>query len=133
MRTRIKEILEQGTGAALCSFSGWVRSVRSSKGICFIVLNDGSTVDGIQIVAESALPNFDDICRIGTGTALSVAGTLVESPASGQKWELVAKSINIIGIADESYPLQKNVTHSNTCAPSLTSGPARILSERCFD
>ncbi len=107
MRTRIKEILEQGTGASLCSFSGWVRSVRSSKGICFIVLNDGSTVDGIQIVVESALPNFSHICRVGTGTALTVAGALVESPASGQKWELAARSIEIIGGADDSYPLQK--------------------------
>ncbi|HEY5523278.1 MAG TPA: asparagine--tRNA ligase [Desulfuromonadaceae bacterium] len=107
MRTRIKEVIEQGTGAAPFSFSGWVRSVRSSKGICFIVLNDGSTVDGIQVVAESALPNFSDICRIGTGTALTVTGALVESPASGQKWELAARSIEIIGGADESYPLQK--------------------------
>ena len=107
MRTRIKEVIEQGTGAAPFSFSGWVRSVRSSKGICFIVLNDGSTVDGIQVVAESVLPNFSDICRIGTGTALTVTGALVESPASGQKWELAARSIEIIGGADESYPLQK--------------------------
>src|ERR1035437_10379861 len=101
MRTRIKEILAQGTGAALCSFSGWVRSVRSSKEICFIVLNDGSTVDGIQVVVEPALPNFSDICRIGTGTALTVTGTLVESPAVGQKWELVAKTIDIIGKTDD--------------------------------
>ena len=107
MRTRIKMILEQGTGNDVCSFSGWVRSVRSSKGICFIVLNDGSTVEGIQVVVESSLPNYNDICRIGTGTALTVTGVLVESPASGQKWELSARSLDIIGGADESYPLQK--------------------------
>lgn len=107
MRTRIKEILEQGTDASIYSFSGWVRSVRASKEICFIVLNDGSTVDGIQVVAESILPNFSDICRIGTGTALTVTGTLVESPSSGQKMELTARTIEIIGGADASYPLQK--------------------------
>lgn len=107
MRNRIKEILEQGAGSAPCSFSGWVRSARPSKEICFIVLNDGSTVDGIQVVADSTLPNFSDICRIGTGSALTVAGALVESPASGQKWELVARSVEIIGGADASYPLQK--------------------------
>jgi asparaginyl-tRNA synthetase len=84
-----------------------VRSVRASKEICFIVLNDGSTVDGIQVVVESALPNFDEIGRIGTGAALTVAGTLVASPASGQKWELQAQSVEIIGGADASYPLQK--------------------------
>ena len=107
MRTRIKEVIEQGTVAALCSFSGWVRSVRSSKEICFIVLNDGSNVDGIQIVAESTLSNFSDVCRIGTGTAVTVTGALVESPAVGQKWELAAKSIEVIGQADDNYPLQK--------------------------
>jgi asparaginyl-tRNA synthetase len=107
MRKQIKQVLEQGAGSAPCSFSGWVRSVRTSKGICFIVLNDGSTLDGIQVVAESTLSNFCDICRIGTGAALTVEGALVESPAVGQQWELVAKSINIIGNADESYPLQK--------------------------
>ncbi|MFA7404766.1 MAG: asparagine--tRNA ligase, partial [Pelobacteraceae bacterium] len=107
MKARIKEILEQGTASGQCSFSGWVRSVRSSKGICFIVLNDGSNVDGIQVVAESAMTNFSDVCRVGTGTALTVAGTLVESPASGQKWELAAETIEIIGLADENYPLQK--------------------------
>jgi asparaginyl-tRNA synthetase len=107
MRTRIKEILERGAESAPRSFSGWVRSVRASKGVCFIVLNDGSTVDGIQVVADSALPNFNVICRIGTGTALTVSGTLVESPAIGQKLELRAISIDIIGEADEGYPLQK--------------------------
>jgi asparaginyl-tRNA synthetase len=70
-------------------------------------LNDGSTLDGIQVVVESMLPNFDAVCRIGTGTALTVSGALVESPASGQKWELAAHTVDIIGLADESYPLQK--------------------------
>ncbi|HXE96027.1 MAG TPA: asparagine--tRNA ligase [Dongiaceae bacterium] len=107
MRTRIKEVLESGAASAPCSLSGWVRSVRSSKGVCFIVLNDGSTVDGIQVVAEPALPNFSDICRIGTGAAVTVSGILVESPAAGQKLELAARSLEIIGGADESYPLQK--------------------------
>ena len=107
MRRRIKEILEKGAESAPCSLSGWVRSVRASKEICFIVLNDGSTLDGIQVVAESQLPNFTEICRVGTGSALTVSGELVESPASGQKWELAAGSVDIIGDADASYPLQK--------------------------
>jgi asparaginyl-tRNA synthetase len=107
MRSRIKEILAQGKGESICSFSGWVRSVRASKGICFIVLNDGSNVDGIQVVADSSLPNFNDICRIGTGAAVTVQGALVESPASGQKWELAAKTIEVIGKTDDDYPLQK--------------------------
>ena len=107
MRTRIKEILTQGREATICSFSGWVRSVRASKNICFIVLNDGSSVDGIQVVADSSLQNFNDICRVGTGAALAVEGTLVESPATGQKRELTAKTIDVIGKANDDYPLQK--------------------------
>jgi asparaginyl-tRNA synthetase len=107
MKIRIKDIIHQGTSAASCSFSGWVRSIRSSKGICFIVLNDGSTVEGIQVIAEAALFNFSRISRIGTGAALTVTGALVESPASGQKWEVVATSIEIIGESDDSFPLQK--------------------------
>ncbi|MDD2851955.1 MAG: asparagine--tRNA ligase [Desulfuromonadaceae bacterium] len=107
MRTRIKEIIEQGAVSAPCSFSGWVRSVRASKGVCFIVLNDGSTVDGIQVVAESTLPGFSSVCRIATGAALTVSGTLVASPAAGQQWELSADTVEIIGAADEQFPLQK--------------------------
>ncbi|OGR59314.1 MAG: asparagine--tRNA ligase [Elusimicrobia bacterium GWC2_51_8] len=107
MKTRIKEVIQQGVSANISSFSGWVRSIRSSKGICFIVLNDGSTVEGIQVVAESSLLNFGDICRIGTGAALTVSGVLVDSPASGQKLELMAESIEIVGASDENYPLQK--------------------------
>ncbi|HIJ82235.1 MAG TPA: asparagine--tRNA ligase, partial [Desulfuromonadales bacterium] len=93
MKIRVIDVLHRGSSAESCSFSGWVRSIRSSKGICFIVLNDGSTVEGIQIVAESTLANFSNISRIGTGAALTVSGALVESPASGQKWEVVAASI----------------------------------------
>ena len=107
MKTRIKDIIHQGSCAGICNFSGWVRSIRSSKGICFIVLNDGSTVEGIQVVAESSLANFSHLSRIGTGTALTVTGALVESPASGQKWEVVAASVEIIGASDDSFPLQK--------------------------
>ena len=107
MKLRIKDIIYQGSSAGICNFSGWVRSIRSSKGICFIVLNDGSTVEGIQVVAESSLANFSHICRIGTGAALTVSGTLIESPASGQKWEVLAASVEIIGASDDSFPLQK--------------------------
>lgn len=107
MKTRIKLIAESGTLATKYCFSGWVRSVRSSGGVCFIVINDGSSVSGIQIVVDSKISNFNELCRVGTGSALTVTGTLVESPSSGQKRELQAEAIEIIGAADDSYPLQK--------------------------
>ena len=107
MRTSIKELIANGTKGSDCVVSGWVRSLRLSKEIAFIVINDGSDVDGIQVVAESDLANFEEIGRIGTGSALTVEGRLLESPGAGQKWEIHVVSITIIGIADGSYPLQK--------------------------
>ena len=107
MRTRIKELLASGTKGSDCTVYGWVRSLRLSKERAFIVLNDGSDIEGIQVIAESDLSNFEEISRIGTGTALKVEGRLVESPGIGQKWEIQSTSIKVIGMADASYPLQK--------------------------
>jgi asparaginyl-tRNA synthetase len=78
-----------------------------SKGIAFIVINDGSDLDGVQVVAETDLANFEEVSQLGTGTALRATGKLVESPAAGQTCELKSVSIEIIGVADNSYPLQK--------------------------
>jgi asparaginyl-tRNA synthetase len=107
MKMRIRELLTAGTAHQNCTVSGWVRSLRASKDVAFIVLNDGSNQAGIQVVAGRELENFPAICRIATGSALRVEGTLVESPASGQQRELTAKAIEVIGVADETYPLQK--------------------------
>ncbi len=107
MRTRIKELLECGSPGSRYTVSGWVRSLRLSKEIAFIVLNDGSNLAGVQIVAESGLDNFGELACIGTGSALKLVGELVESPAAGQKYELKAIAVEITGVADESYPLQK--------------------------
>ena len=107
MRIRIKELLECGVQDSQYTVSGWVRSLRLSKEISFVVLNDGSNMEGIQVVAESDLNNFEELCHVGTGSALRVKGRLVESPAAGQKSELKAEVVEVIGNADESYPLQK--------------------------
>jgi len=107
MRSSIKNILSGGITDQEYQIAGWVRSVRISKNVAFINLNDGSNLSGIQVVAEQELPEFDEICRISTGAALKVSGILVDSPAAGQQQELKALSIHIIGGSDESYPLQK--------------------------
>ncbi|HEY3309343.1 MAG TPA: asparagine--tRNA ligase [Desulfuromonadaceae bacterium] len=107
MRTRIKDLLTcAGTGQEY-EIAGWVRSTRASKEVVFITLNDGSNLAGIQVVADKSLPNFLEVGKIGTGAALRVTGKLVESPAAGQAREISATLINIIGDADENYPLQK--------------------------
>ena len=106
-RTRIKAALTDfPTGTAL-EVAGWARSVRVGKGVVFIALNDGSCLATLQVVANPSLANFEEVSRIGTGAALAIMGRLAESPAAGQKFELHAERIEIIGPADESYPMQK--------------------------
>ena len=107
MRHRINELLKADEPNRDCLIAGWVRSVRISKGIAFVVVNDGSNLAGIQVIADQALPNFEEICGLGTGSALQVEGILVESPAAGQAFEIQAQFIKIIGGSDDSYPLQK--------------------------
>src|SRR2546423_216616 len=86
---------------------GWVRTRRDSKDFSFIELNDGSTLRNLQIIAKNTLPNYPAVQRLATGASISVTGALVPSQGKGQKWELVANKIDIVGLADDSYPLQK--------------------------
>jgi len=106
-RTRIKELLGTGQTGAEMLVKGWVRTVRAGKGVTFLALNDGSCFAHLQVVAEPGLANYAEISRLGTGAALAISGRLVESPASGQRYELQATEITIVGPADENYPLQK--------------------------
>lgn len=87
---------------------GWVRTKRGNKNVAFIALNDGSTINNIQIVADVA--NFDEelLKKITTGASLCVDGNLVESMGKGQSVEIQATNIVLYGEADvNTYPLQK--------------------------
>ena len=87
---------------------GWVRTRRGNKNVSFIALNDGSTINNIQIVVDNA--NFDEneLKKITTGACIGVTGTLVQSMGKGQSVEIQATSIEVYGEADpETYPLQK--------------------------
>jgi len=87
---------------------GWVRTRRDSKDFSFIELNDGSSLRNLQVIAKSdTLQNYADIQRLSTGASIVVTGALMPSQGKGQKWELVAHNIEIVGGADETYPLQK--------------------------
>jgi len=104
---RIKEILQLKGDSQQIKIKGWVRSRRGSKHVSFIALNDGSTINNIQIVAEG--DNFDEqlIKQITTGSCVAVEGTLVESKGSGQAVEILASKVEILGGADaDDYPLQ---------------------------
>jgi len=106
-RIRIRSVLAgEGLGATVV-VKGWVRTIRAGKEIAFLALNDGSCFANLQVVADPRLASFAEVCAIGTGAAVAVRGRLVESPASGQKYELHAEEVEVIGPADESYPLQK--------------------------
>ena len=107
-RVKIKQLLS-GTDAASAVGSevvvmGWVRTFRNNQ---FIALNDGSTNNNLQVVAELGLLNDDTLKRITTGASLKVTGIVVPSLGKGQKVELKATAIDILGDSDaEKYPLQ---------------------------
>jgi asparaginyl-tRNA synthetase len=86
---------------------GWVRTRRDAKTFSFIELNDGSCLKNLQVIADHSLPNYEEIQRVGTGSALAVSGKLTESQGSGQRWEIQADRIDVLGPAPETYPLQK--------------------------
>ena len=105
--TPIKDALQSATPIDSVQVQGWVRTRRDSKDFSFIELNDGSTLRNLQIIAKDTLPNYSAVQRLSTGASISVSGALVTSQGKGQKWELVADNIEIVGPADDSYPLQK--------------------------
>ena len=91
------------------TLSGWVRTHRQSKNVCFIELTDGTGVKGLQLVLEPSLASYQAVAaRISTGASITAIGQLVDSPAKGQRFELRVSEIQLVGEADpESYPLQK--------------------------
>lgn len=106
-RTKIKELLAMQPGAEVVA-KGWVRTKRGNKNINFIALNDGSTINNIQVVCDMQAFDEEMMKSITTGACLRVQGNLVESVGSGQAVEIQAKDILVYGTADpKTYPLQK--------------------------
>src|SRR5438477_12770619 len=105
--TPIKAALQSETAMDAIQVQGWVRTRRDSKDFSFIELNDGSSLKNLQVIARNSLSNYAEIQKLGTGASVRVSGSLVASKGKGQKWELVADKIDIVGLADDSYPLQK--------------------------
>src|SRR5881227_580554 len=105
--TSIKDALQSTAPVAAIHVQGWVRTRRDSKDFSFIELNDGSSLRNLQIIAKNSLPNYPAVQRITAGVSISATGALVASQGKGQKWELVPDTIEVVGPADDSYPLQK--------------------------
>lgn len=104
---RIKDYLSQGPENDVV-VKGWVRTKRGNKNVAFIAMNDGSTINNIQIVCDVASFSEELLKQVTTGACLCVKGDLVPSVGSGQAVEVQAREIEIYGTADaDSYPLQK--------------------------
>ena len=88
-RTKISTLLQTDKLGCAVNVKGWVRNRRGSKHVSFVALNDGSTINSIQIVAESESFEEDLLKQITTGACISVDGVLVKSQGSGQKVEIV--------------------------------------------
>ena len=106
-RKRVAQLLCETPGVEVLA-KGWVRTKRGNKNVAFIALNDGSTVNNIQVVCDAAIFSDELLKNITTGACIAVKGDLVESMGKGQSVEIQAKEIEIYGTADaETYPLQK--------------------------
>ncbi len=106
---RIGNILTEKPVHTEVLISGWLKSKRDSKNLSFLDVSDGSSLAGLQVIAESTLDNYsEEISQLTTGCSLTVRGTLQPSPAKGQEVELHATAIQVHGWADpDTYPLQK--------------------------
>ncbi len=107
-RTPIAQILSSEEVPDSVLVQGWVRTKRDSKAFSFIELNDGSCLSNLQIVADAVLPEYEDaVLHLTTGASVSVKGKIVPSEGKGQKWEMQATEVTLLGLAEEDFPLQK--------------------------
>ncbi|HOC56175.1 MAG TPA: asparagine--tRNA ligase [Verrucomicrobiota bacterium] len=107
MRTLIKHLLAATEPREAVTVKGWVRTRRDAKGFSFLDLNDGSCLANVQVVVDAGTPGSEQLPQLTTGASAVVEGKLVPSPAPGQKWELRAARVELVGPADAAYPLQK--------------------------
>jgi asparaginyl-tRNA synthetase len=107
-RIRVREALSASSIGRVAYVAGWVRTRRTSKaGVTFVELNDGSSLQNLQVIVPADLPEYATIVdRLSTGASAIVAGEIVASPAQGQETELRASSVEVIGLASD-YPLAK--------------------------
>ncbi len=108
MTRRIADLLRNGQPEATVTIQGWARTKRQLKDFTFVEVNDGSSLANLQVVINLDLPGYSEVLkRINTGASLEVSGVLVPSLGKGQRIELKAEAVTVLGTADETYPLQK--------------------------
>lgn len=89
------------------TIGGWVRSIRGSKAFGFIVVNDGTFFEPLQVVYHDKMDNFAEISKLNVGAAVIVTGTLVATPQAKQPFEIQADTVEVEGASAPDYPLQK--------------------------
>ncbi len=106
---RVRDILRYGKPDETVTIQGWVRTKRELKEFAFMEVNDGSSLNSLQVVLDESVPNYQDVLKLlNTGASVEVSGTLVQSPGKGQNIELKATTVQVYGTSDpETYPLQK--------------------------
>ncbi len=107
--TNIKDIFREKESYAEkeVTVGGWVRSNRDSKNFGFLVVNDGSFFEPLQVVYSDALEDFEAIAKVGVGAAVTVTGKIVVTPGAKQPLEMQAREVVVEGISPSDYPLQK--------------------------
>ena len=104
----IRNMLDRPEAGGPGVVQGWLRSVRHGKGVSFLDVSDGSCLAGMQVVADPGTEGFESVVRgLGTGSAIRAEGEVVESPGKGQRYELHASRVVLVGEAGADYPLQK--------------------------
>lgn len=108
-RSQVKELLKGHDIGSEILVKGWLRSIRKNKNFSFVVLNDGSCQEDIQIVASDDLNSYEELTKCLTGSSVSVKGKLVES-GGRQKVEVQASEVKVLSAVPTDYPLQKKGT-----------------------
>jgi asparaginyl-tRNA synthetase len=107
-RESVRSVLARPAAGGAAFVCGWLRTARHAKGVSFLEVSDGSCFAGLQVVAEPSLPNFESEVRaLRSGCAVAVEGGLVDSPGGGQRYELRARRVELVGGVGDDYPLQK--------------------------
>ena len=109
-RLLIKDILKDNIIDIETTVKGWIRSVRNSKKFSFVVVNDGSSQNSLQIIVDETLPNYAEIAALISGSAVAITGRLLMGGGRIKTVEMQASSVEIIGKVDDTYPLQKKAT-----------------------
>jgi asparaginyl-tRNA synthetase len=103
----VQEALSSAAPRDSALVQGWVRTRRDAKGFSFLEVNDGSCLRNLQVIAPASLGNYAEVAHLITGASVAVRGRLVASQGQGQKWELSAEEVTVVGASDAGYPLQK--------------------------